>query len=156
MKKDKIDLSNTLFVCGGNVFRSPFAEIYFNLTAKEKDLNYFSISRGTSSFYSHPNSAVVKIAYEYGVDLSKHIPKVLISQDVENVSAVFVMDNENRDQVLRMHKQTHKKLYNLGHFLHKPKDEIMDVKVINIKKNIYLVKSNFNLIVQAINNILNI
>jgi len=156
MKKTNLNLSNTLFLCSGNIFRSPFSEIYFNLIAKEKGLDYFSISRGTNLFYSNPNSIVVKIAHSYGVELLKHTPKALSLKDIKNATAIFVMDYENRDKVMEKDNQAYDKLYNLGHFLDKPQDEIQDVKVTNIKENIHLVKLNFNLIVQAIDNVLDI
>ena len=84
-----------LFVCTGNICRSPMAEGLFK---------YFSASRpeiscqsaGIIAYDGFPASPyAVTVAQKRGVDLSHHLSKLLDRELLENSDYVFVMTEEH-------------------------------------------------------------
>ncbi len=156
IKQEKIDLSDVLFVCAGNIFRSPFAEYYFNMIAKNQTMNCFAFSRGTELFYNKPDGVVINIAKQFGIDLSNHVPRAIENKDISASSVIFAVDLYNLKKILQSNEDASGKVYLLGNFLNKPLDEIEDIKVVNLKNNVLAVEHNFKLIIQAIDNIFKI
>ncbi|ELZ40562.1 low molecular weight protein-tyrosine-phosphatase [Halorubrum californiense DSM 19288] len=90
---------NILFLCYGNICRSPFAERY----AKQQLSN--SVTVRSSGFYTEVDRpsppAAVKAASEFGVNLGNHRSSVVDSPQIQSADLVVVMDYENVVDLLR-------------------------------------------------------
>ena len=85
-----------LFVCLGNICRSPFAARFAEREAERRGVPVTATSAGFIQRTGRPTPATgVSVASEYGVDLTKHRSAVLDRADVEAADAVFVMDARN-------------------------------------------------------------
>ncbi len=98
------DMSNKnqvkiLFVCMGNICRSPSAEGVFNKLIKEKKLQKsFSIdSAGTHAYHigDSPDLRSQRAAKEREVDLSKIRARKVIMGDFEDYDYLLAMDEDN-------------------------------------------------------------
>ncbi|MDP1726753.1 MAG: low molecular weight protein-tyrosine-phosphatase [Bacteroidota bacterium] len=87
-----------LFVCLGNICRSPLAEAQFNdLTAKKRLSQYFEVgSAGTASFHvgDPPDFRTVKVGLENNI-LITHLGRQLSRDDFKNNDYILVMDSAN-------------------------------------------------------------
>lgn len=111
MKKIKI-----LFVCLGNICRSPLAEAIFKHKIKEKGLeNQFEVhSCGTANYHvgDTPDPRTIKNALKNGVVID-HLGRQLSNQDLEDYDFIIAMDKSNHTNIL--------KLTNAGDHAHKIK-----------------------------------
>ena len=84
-----------LFVCQGNICRSPFAQAYANLRLAQLGItSYRIISAGClpESGRSCPPDALAA-ANEHGVDLRKHRSRYIADIDLRRVAFIAVMDS---------------------------------------------------------------
>lgn len=150
-----LDLSNTLFVCSGNIFRSPFAEGYFKKRSKELGLGLHGFSGGTENqIYPQPHKIVLKLAKDYGVDLSKHFARQIQIIDIEMSSAIFVMEKLHFKRIVELCPTVEFKTKYLGNFI--GNGEIADVKISNIVNEIHNIQNTFKLISHTIDHLLKI
>ena len=100
MSKAKI-----LFVCLGNICRSPLAEAIFKHKIKEHRLEaYFEAdSCGTSNYHigDPPDSRTIANAKKNGVIIT-HLGRQLCDRDLEQYDYVLAMDNSNHQNILRL------------------------------------------------------
>ena len=85
---------NVLFLCYGNICRSPFGERYLRQTLAERgtdDVSVDSAGLKATAGRSSPENAV-SAAGEFDVDLSEHRSKPATDQQLEWADTVFVMD----------------------------------------------------------------
>ncbi len=91
-----------LFVCLGNIVRSPLAEALFRQRASQLGLGgrYQVDSAGTSSFHigQTPDSRMRQTAAAHGLDYSGRARQVTLD-DLEAFDLVVAMDNENYDDL---------------------------------------------------------
>ncbi len=102
MRPDKI---RVLFVCLGNICRSPLAEVIVREAAEQRSLQHYHFeSAGTGNWHvggsADPRS--VAKAREYGLDLSPHKAQQITSTRCHNWDWLVAMDVENRAELLRM------------------------------------------------------
>ena len=94
-----------LFVCMGNICRSPSAEGVFNKLVSEQKLEHkFAIdSAGTHAYHigEHSDLRSQKAAKERGVDLSKIRARKVIMGDFEDFDYLLAMDKDNHEVMLR-------------------------------------------------------
>lgn len=87
-----------LFVCHGNICRSPAAEGVFRSLLKERKLEEHVLvdSAGTSDEHEGdlPHSVTRKVAAKYGIELN-HRSRQLITSDFDRFDLILVMDNWN-------------------------------------------------------------
>lgn len=99
------DRVGVLFVCLGNICRSPLAEGVFRQVAREEGLeDRFQIdSAGTSSYHvgASPDSRTVEVARRRGVRL-EHEARQVLREDLERFDYVLVMDGSNLAKVERL------------------------------------------------------
>lgn len=85
-----------LFVCTGNICRSPTAEGVFRqlATAAGLDSAFTIASAGTDSYHvgEPPDERAVKVARENGVDISAQRARQVKPEDFENYEYIFAMD----------------------------------------------------------------
>lgn len=107
--KDKTDKLGVLFVCLGNICRSPLAEGIFRNHVNAAGLaEHFNIdSAGTSSYHagSPPDPRTSSVARARGIELTGQ-SRQLIFADLERFDYVIVMDEENRTAVTRLTRET--------------------------------------------------
>jgi len=95
--------SPILFVCAGNLCRSPFAEAYMRKRLEQGDAYAECFSRGLLSMPGRkaPEMAV-KIAKEFGIDLSQHVSQTLLAPDLDRAALVMVMESAQRQHLSKM------------------------------------------------------
>lgn len=92
MKSDQI----VLFVCSGNICRSPFAEGYLRHRLGD-GVDIRAASGGTLGIEGSPASPeTLRIAREMGFDLSRHRSRGLTLDRVDEADWVLVMEEQHR------------------------------------------------------------
>ncbi len=116
-----------LFLCLGNICRSPMAERYLERRAAEAGLTDLSIeSAGLVDHGGRPSpETAVEVAREYGIDLTDHRSTVVDEDLLAESDAVFVMDVSNVTRLRRRHG-TREGVYCLGAFGNTREFEISD------------------------------
>ena len=90
-------MKSILFVCLGNICRSPLAEGIARNYAKETGLGLNIDSCGTGEWHAgeHPCEHSQTIANENGIDISKQIARQIISEDFKKFDIVVGLDDSN-------------------------------------------------------------
>jgi len=99
------DTIRVLFVCLGNICRSPLAEVIVRVTAEKRGLHHYHFeSAGTGNWHvggsADPRSAGK--AREYGLDLSDHRAQQITAQNCNRWDWLVAMDAENRRELVNM------------------------------------------------------
>lgn len=109
MRKVKV-----LFVCLGNICRSPLAEAIFKTRISEKGFNHLieADSCGTANYHigDLPDQRTIASARKNGITIN-HRGRQLSQQDLAYYDFIVAMDESNYQDILRVegsHKQTHK------------------------------------------------
>lgn len=91
-----------LFLCHGNICRSPFAAAYFNLRLKARGLaGPRALSAGLVRPRDRRTPALLRgLAPAWGVDLREHLAQPVSRELLAQAGAIFVMDAENYDELL--------------------------------------------------------
>ncbi|GIV34817.1 MAG: protein-tyrosine-phosphatase [Chitinophagales bacterium] len=93
-----------LFVCLGNICRSPLAEGIMRNKIQQYNLNWEVDSAGTSAWHAGepPDPRAIAIAARYGIDISRLRARQFSPYDFERFDRIYVMDSDNLQNVLRM------------------------------------------------------
>lgn len=85
-----------LFVCLGNICRSPLAEAIFNEQCQEKQLDHFADSAGTGAYHigKNPDTRSIETALKNGIPIN-HKARKFVSEDFERFDYIFAMDQQN-------------------------------------------------------------
>lgn len=98
-----------LFVCHGNICRSPMAEAIFNYKLNIRGLinAYKSDSCGTANHHAGlpPDHRTIKNALKNGIPIS-HAARQLTDHDLHHFDLILAMDQSNYDHILRMSTAT--------------------------------------------------
>ncbi len=101
-----------LFVCTGNLCRSPMASGLFRKRLEEEGLadGYEVRSAGVSAVEGSPASFnALRAMEEYGVDLGSHQAHLLTAEDVRRADVVVVMEEYHREAIAeRLPEEAHK------------------------------------------------
>ena len=93
-------MKKILFVCYGNICRSPSAQGIFEYIARQKKVAHLFMvdSAGTHDFHigKKPDSRSIKAAKKQGVDLSGQQARQFHTIDFEKFDIIFVMDQKNK------------------------------------------------------------
>ncbi len=92
-------MKNILFVCLGNICRSPTAKAVFDWKFQQAGLAVETDSAGTSGYHAGnpPDPRSQEVARRWGLDLSRERARVVTPEDFTRFDAVFVMDRSNLD-----------------------------------------------------------
>jgi len=97
---------NVLFVCMGNICRSPMAHGVFEHQINEAGLGHLVRvdSAGTHAYHvgSPPDDRALNAAMARGIDLSRQRARLLEADDFERFDHVLVMDRDNLENALRI------------------------------------------------------
>ena len=98
---------NVVFVCLGNICRSPLAEGAFQNLVDAQGLNHrFNLdSAGTGAWHvgEPPDPRSIRTAAQHGVDIDKQRARVFIQQDMKRFDYIFAMDLNNQRDILKRH-----------------------------------------------------
>lgn len=88
-----------LFVCTGNICRSPTAEAVFREKVRALGLDWAYDSCGTHSYHTGdgPDPRTVKTASKYGVDMSDLRARQISKKDYERFDHIIAMDAGHAD-----------------------------------------------------------
>src|SRR5260370_27450468 len=105
-----------LFVCTGNVCRSPMAEgLFGRMIAERPDLRV--LSAGVSTYPGQPPSAhAVEVLDELGVDISQHRSRPLSEKVVEEADWIVAMTRSHLDSIIYLFPRAAEKVYLLREF----------------------------------------
>ncbi len=101
MLENSTDLKHKiLFVCMGNICRSPSAEGVFRNMVKEHNLSQFFYidSCGTHGYHTGqpPDSRSQHAAMRRGIDISQQTARTIEQNDFNRFDYILAMDNHNR------------------------------------------------------------
>lgn len=90
-------MKNILFVCLGNICRSPTAKAVFDWKLRQAGLSVETDSAGTIGYHagSPPDPRAQHIASRWGLDISSERARVVTPADFTRFEAIFVMDRSN-------------------------------------------------------------
>jgi protein-tyrosine phosphatase len=96
-----------LFVCLGNICRSPLAEGIMKHKIAELGLDWEVDSAGTGGWHAGdlPDSRSIQVAKKHGIDLTYQRARKLRSIDYEAFDKIYVMDSMNYQDVKRLAKE---------------------------------------------------
>lgn len=104
-------MQKVLFVCLGNICRSPTAQGIVEQRLREQGLDdrVAVDSAGTHGFHigAAPDERATEAAARRGVDLSRQRARCLKPEDLEEFDLVVAMDRENYEHILRMAGDRH-------------------------------------------------
>ncbi|MBV8216272.1 MAG: serine hydroxymethyltransferase [Verrucomicrobia bacterium] len=114
-----------LFVCTGNVCRSPMAEgLFERMIAERPDLRI--LSAGVSTYPGQPPSAhAVEVLAELGVDISQHRSRPLSEKVIDEADWIVAMTRSHLDSIIYLFPRAAEKVYLLREF--EPGAESLDV-----------------------------
>lgn len=121
---------NILFVCLGNICRSPMAEMIFkDMIAKHKAKDFIRCeSRATSTEeYGHDMyPKAVEVLHEHGIPVEKNVVSMVKKEDYDKYTYIICMDKANYYDLISIFKgDPEKKVHLLMEFAGR-KEEIED------------------------------
>ena len=111
-----MEIKSIIFVCLGNICRSPLAEEITKKYAKEYDLDLKIESAGTGSWHvgEAPCPDSIKIALQKGIDISNQRARLVQKEDFENFDLVIGLDDNNVRDLKNLGCKTPLKLGDFG------------------------------------------
>src|SRR2546429_7259309 len=115
-------MKTILFVCTGNVCRSPMAEGIFRQAVQGRG-NYRVVSAGLGAMEGQPPSSHAVVAVkELGIDISDQRSRMLTPDLVQQADYIFGMTHSHVDTVMLLYPQSAEKTFLLREF-----DETLDL-----------------------------
>ncbi|MBX7527173.1 low molecular weight protein-tyrosine-phosphatase [Qipengyuania vesicularis] len=96
--------TRVLFVCLGNICRSPLAEAAFRRAASEAGLDVHVDSAGTANYHvgEMPDPRSIDEAGRHGIDITGYRGRQLVVQDFHEFDYIFGMDRSNMTNISRI------------------------------------------------------
>jgi protein-tyrosine phosphatase len=106
---------NILFVCLGNICRSPLAEGVAQKLIDEQNLSCYVESAGTGNWHEGeaPCESSIKIALANGIDISSQRARPISKLDITSFDYIIAMDRQNQADLKIFGFE---KVYKLGEF----------------------------------------
>ncbi len=106
-----VKMKRILFVCLGNICRSPLAEGIMIHLKQKHNFNVEIDSAGTANYHvgEAPNARTIANAKKHGVDLSFLRARQFHVSDFEKFDVIYVMDKNNLKNVLQLATSSHHK-----------------------------------------------
>lgn len=91
-------MKKILFVCLGNICRSPLAHGIAQQIARDRGLNLIIDSAGTSNWHvgEAPCTNSIKVAQLHSVDISTQQSRTITKNDITQFEYVIAMDSQNK------------------------------------------------------------
>jgi len=111
-------IKHILFVCTGNICRSPFAEGLLKKLVQKKGLNDIVIDSAGLLALPGNNATILaqKVAAEYDVDLSDHIAKSVKEDIINRSDFILVMENSHAKDLLYAFPKAEDKVFLIRRF----------------------------------------
>lgn len=119
-------MGNVLFVCTGNVCRSPMAAGLLNAKAQRAGdgERMFAASVGTWALENQPAAAhAITVMAKRGIDISSHRGRMVSRKLLEDADVVIVMTRSHRDALAAEFPAERHKI----HLMSELKDRVFDV-----------------------------
>jgi protein-tyrosine phosphatase len=118
-KRERISRSarSILFVCFGNIMRSPMAETMFRQSTAGKQILASAFSAGLHAIpgrEAHPRALAA--SNEIGLSLVEHRAQQLTPEMVSQADVIFVMDFKNKAEVLALYPEARDKVVLLSEY----------------------------------------
>ena len=109
-------MKKLLFVCTGNLCRSPLAEGYFkDLLKKDYQKRFHVSSAGTHGTPgAKPPLEACQVAVENGFDISNHLATFLSRKVIDDADMIFAMENGHLESVLLLAPKAKSKTFLLS------------------------------------------
>ena len=135
-------MTKILFICLGNICRSPMAEYVFkDMIEKRKIQNQFIINSAATSNEEIGNGmhyGTRRKLDEVGIKYNKHIAKKMTAEDYKNYDYLIGMEESNIRNILRIVKNDNEnKIFRLLDFSNNPRDIADPWYTGNFDKNIF-------------------
>ena len=116
-KRERVPPStkSILFVCFGNIMRSPMAEAIFRQCTAGTHILVSAVSAGLHAIpggAAHPRA--VAASSEIGLSLAEHRAQLLSPEMVSEADVIFVMDFQNKAEVLALYPEAREKVLMLS------------------------------------------
>ncbi len=112
------NIRNILFVCAGNICRSPTAEWQLKALLWENPITGMQV--GSAGLIALPgNSAsfnAVRAARENSISLEEHKARPITTELIDNADLVLVMESHQGHELITDHPQASEKILLLRHF----------------------------------------
>jgi len=99
-------VKKVLFVCMGNICRSPSAEAVFSKLLENKNVQHLFLvdSAGTHGYHvgSKPDKRSIKAARKRGVEMAQLRARQVEAEDFERFDYLVVMDDDNKARLQQM------------------------------------------------------
>ncbi len=107
---------NVLFVCSGNICRSPFAAYLFKKAFPNKKVS----SAGTSALVDYPADKTAQdLSLQYGIDLSQHKARQLTDKICRENELILAMETEHIEAISIISPVSVGKVMLLSHWIGK-------------------------------------
>lgn len=110
-------MNSILFVCLGNICRSPLAEGIAKKVIKERNLDIHIDSAGTGDWHigESPCAHSIKVAQMHHIDISMQRARQVSKEDFDNFDLIIGLDQSNLDNLKKISNQDVLKLGSFGH-----------------------------------------
>lgn len=113
-------MTKIMFVCTGNICRSPMAHYYMQKKVKDMGLEdkFLISSCGTYAVTGEPatDNAVISMK-EYGVNLENHRATNIDDTDIDNYDYVITLTTQHKKNVLHYYPKLDGKVFTLKEFV---------------------------------------
>ena len=120
-------LQSILFVCQGNIIRSPLAAAYF---VEQASKNGFIMKVNSAGMETHPgkpaHALAKEIAHQHGLSLQCHSTEPLSQDLIKESDLVVVMEVAQKGLLSKLYAQDRHKVFLLGQFCRSGSIEIDD------------------------------
>jgi protein-tyrosine phosphatase len=97
-------LKSIIFICLGNICRSPLAEGVAKAKAKEYGLKIIIKSAGLSTYHNGENPCKVSqnLAKKHGIDISTIVSEHIGKFNLNSFDLIVALDNSNKQQLQKL------------------------------------------------------
>lgn len=95
---------NVLFVCTGNICRSPLAEGILQAKYNQRAIGAIVDSCGFESYHvgDNPDHRAQQVARFHGINISNHAARQFSTSDFDRFDKIYVMDSSHYQAVMRV------------------------------------------------------